>query len=255
MPHDEYAYGNWGIVITMVVLSLFFIARFIPLHTKMAKRSGGALIAFIIALFAEMYGFPLTIYLLAHFLGVRIPLDHISGHLLGDFITWLGLGNGWFIVMLVSNVLLILGIWLVSAGWQLVYEAKGLLVTHGVYQYMRHPQYTGIFIITLAFMIQWPTLATLLLWPFVIVMYVKLAKKEEQDVLRAYPEKYSAYMEHTPMFFPKLFGGRKAGSLDFACRQRGHERASSSEKAAQETKNTLEKQHERDFSSKKGEAL
>ncbi|MGE0823495.1 MAG: isoprenylcysteine carboxylmethyltransferase family protein [Candidatus Binatia bacterium] len=209
MPHNEYAYGNWGIVITMVVLSLFFIVRFIPLHTKMGKRSGGALIAFVVALFAEMYGFPLTIYLFAHFLGVRIPLDHISGHLLGDLITWLGLGNGWFIVMLVSNVLLILGIWLISAGWQLVYDAEGRLVTHGVYQYMRHPQYTGIFIITLGFMIQWPTLATLLLWPFVIAMYVKLAKKEEQDVLRTYPEEYRAYMARTPMFFPKLFGARR----------------------------------------------
>lgn len=237
MPHDEYAYGNWGIVITMVVLSLFFIVRFIPLHTKMAKRSGGALIAFVVALFAEMYGFPLTIYLLAHFLGVRIPLDHISGHLLGDLITWLGLGNGWFMVMLVSNALLILGIWLISAGWQLVYDAEGALVTHGVYRYMRHPQYTGIFIITLAFMIQWPTLATLLLWPFVIAMYVKLAKKEEQDVLRTYPEEYRAYIERTPMFFPKLFDKRQAGNLNFTVHQNEHGTAASSTKASRDTRN------------------
>jgi protein-S-isoprenylcysteine O-methyltransferase Ste14 len=212
MVHDTYAYGHWGLAITMIIVSLFFIARFIPMRTKMAKRSGGALITFVIALFAEMYGFPLTIYFLAHVFGLSIPLDHVSGHLLGNLVTWLGLGNGWFIVMLVSNLLLILGLWIISAGWQLVYEAEGELVTRGVYRYMRHPQYTGIFIITLGFMIQWPTLATLLLWPFVIGMYVKLARKEEKDVLQAYPEEYHAYMARTPMFFPRLFGGQEAES-------------------------------------------
>ncbi len=203
MP-EQYAYGHWGIAITMIVISLFFILKFIPMRTGMQKRSGGALIAFIVALFSEMYGFPLTIYLLAHFFGIKISLGHISGHLLGDLITYLGLGNGWFIVMLVSNVLLIIGISIISDGWERVYKAQGRLVTDGVYQYMRHPQYTGIFIITLGFMIQWPTLATLILWPFVIVMYYRLARKEEQDALQRYPVAYREYMQRTPMFFPKL---------------------------------------------------
>lgn len=203
--HNGYAYGSWSIVITMILISLFFIFRFIPMRTRLGKRSGGALIAFVVALFAEMYGFPLTIYLLSHFVGIEIPFDHISGHLLGDLITYLKLGNGWFIVMLVSNVLLIIGIWLVSAGWELVYKSEGGLVTHGVYAYIRHPQYTGIFIITLAFMIQWPTLATLILWPFVIAMYVRLARQEEKDVMQQFPEQYREYMDRTPRFFPRLY--------------------------------------------------
>jgi protein-S-isoprenylcysteine O-methyltransferase Ste14 len=203
MQHEN-AYGNWGIVITMVLVSLFFISKFIPLRTKIEKRSGGALITFIVALFAEMYGFPLTIYLLSHFIGIKIPLDHVSGHLLGDLITFLGLGNGWFIVMLVSNILLILGIWVISEGWQLVYESEGKLVTHGIYKYMRHPQYTGIFIMTVGFMIQWPTLVTLILWPFVIAMYIKLARIEEHQVMEKFPEEYNEYQKHTPMFFPSI---------------------------------------------------
>tara|TARA_B100000965_G_scaffold393585_1_gene404681 strand:- start:2383 stop:3081 length:699 start_codon:yes stop_codon:yes gene_type:complete len=203
MHHEDYAYGSWGLVITMVVISLFFLVRFIPLRTRLEKRSGGALATFLVALFAEMYGFPLTIYLLGHFFGVKIGLDHVSGHLLGDLITWLGLGNGWFIVMAVSNALLILGLWMISSGWQLVYEAEGKLVTHGLYKHMRHPQYTGIFVITLAFMIQWPTLATLALWPFVIAMYIRLAKREEQDALEQFPVEYADYMERTPRFFPR----------------------------------------------------
>ena len=203
--HEGYAYGHWGLVITMILVSLFFIFWFIPLRTRLSKRSGGALIAFVVALFTEMYGFPLTIYLLTHFVGIEIPLDHISGHLLGDLITYLGLGNGWFIVMLVSNVLLMVGLWLIMAGWEAVYRSAGKLVTDGVYAYMRHPQYTGIFIITLAFMIQWPTLTTLILWPFVILMYHRLARREEKDVLEKFPVEYREYMETTPMFFPHLF--------------------------------------------------
>lgn len=208
--HQSYAYGAWGIVITMVLISVFFIVRFIPMRTRLGKRSGGALITFVVALFAEMYGFPLTIYLLGHFVGMRIPLDHISGHLLGDLISYLGLGNGWFIVMTVSNVLLIIGMWLVMNGWERVYQSQGELVTDGAYRYVRHPQYTGIFIITLGFMIQWPTLTTLILWPFVIAMYVRLAKQEEQDVLKELPEAYREYMERTPMFFPRIWAGRSS---------------------------------------------
>lgn len=209
--HEGYAYGNWAIVVTMILISLFFIFKFIPMKTGMQRRSGGALVAFIVALFTEMYGFPLTIYLLAHFFGVEIPLGHISGHLLGDLITYLGLGNGWFIVMVVSNLLLILGIWIISAGWEQVYQAEGRLVTDGIYRYMRHPQYTGIFIITLGFMIQWPTLATLILWPFVTGMYYRLARKEEQEALERYPTEYREYMQRTPMFFPRLSSLRKPG--------------------------------------------
>ncbi|MEJ2701274.1 MAG: isoprenylcysteine carboxylmethyltransferase family protein [Sedimentisphaerales bacterium] len=202
--HGGYAYGNWAIVITMILVSLFFILKFVPMRTSMHRRSGGVFIAFIVALFTEMYGFPLTIYFLSHFLGIKIPLDHISGHLLGDLITYLGLGNGWFIVMLVSNILIILGIWVISAGWELVYQSGGELVTKGIYAYTRDPQYAGIFIITLGFMIQWPTLTTLILWPFVIGMYYRLARKEEQEALKNFPEDYRKYMERTPMFFPKL---------------------------------------------------
>lgn len=197
-----YAYGNWGIAITMIAISLFFLLRFVPMKTRLGKRSGGALIAFIVALFAEMYGFPLTIYLASHFLGINVSLDHISGHLLGDLISYLGLGDGWFLVMLVSNLLIGAGILVIAAGWEQVYASQGQLVTSGIYGYIRHPQYTGIFIITLGFMIQWPTLATLLLWPFVIWMYVRLAKREERDVIKQYPEAYREYMQRTPRFIP-----------------------------------------------------
>lgn len=135
--------------------------------------------------------------------GLRSRL-HISGHLLGDLISWLGLGNGWAIVMIASNVIIILGIWIVAAGWERVYESGDAVVTDGVYSHVRHPQYTGLFIITLGFMVQWPTLATLILWPFVIWMYVRLARQEEQDVLAQHPDAYREYAARTPMFFSRI---------------------------------------------------
>lgn len=201
---EEYAYGHWSIAVTMIVVSLFFIFRFLPMRTSMQRRSGGALIAFIVALFTEMYGFPLTIYLLGSWLGIPIGFDHVSGHLLGDLISHLGLGNGWVIVMLASNVLIVVGIAVISSGWDRVYAAGEGLVTDGIYAHVRHPQYTGIFVITLGFLIQWPTLVTVVLWPFVIRMYVGLARREERDVLLKYPEDYREYMRRTPMFVPRL---------------------------------------------------
>jgi hypothetical protein len=127
MNHHDYAYGAWRLVITMVLVSLFFIVKFLPTRTKFEKRSGGVLLAFLLALFTEIYGFPLTIYLLSHFVGIPVPLDHISGHLLGDLIAWLGLGNGWIMAMLASNTLIILGIWIITAGWEQTVSHHGSL--------------------------------------------------------------------------------------------------------------------------------
>ncbi len=200
----EYAYGKWIIVVSVILLALFFIAKYIPLKTKFQKRSGGVLIAFISALFIEMYGFPLTIYLLSGFLGINIPLTHQKGHLLGNLLTYLGLGNGWLIVMIISIILIAIGLGWIIEGWRLVYHSKGRLVTKGIYSRMRHPQYSGILLVTFAFLIQWPTLITLIMWPFLVVMYYNLAKREEKDIEKKYKIKYLKYKNKVSMFTPSF---------------------------------------------------
>ena len=205
MFDKSYAYGNWLIVFSLIALAVFFITKYIPLKTKFEKRTGSALIAFITALFVEMYGFPLTIYLLSSFFGLKIPLTHQYGHLFAYALTFVGIDvvYGWSIVMVLSTILIIVGLGLITDGWRKTYHAEGKLITTGIYAKMRHPQYTGIYLVMMGFLIQWPTLITVIMIPFLIVMYYKLAKREEQDIMKKYQKDYLVYIEKTPMFIPK----------------------------------------------------
>jgi protein-S-isoprenylcysteine O-methyltransferase Ste14 len=169
--------------------------------------------AFIIALFAEMYGFPLTIYLLTSFFGNKffnIDFSHDSGHILN---TILGISGdphlNW--LHLVSNGLIIGGLLLISSAWKVLYSAqkKNMLATTGVYRYILHPQYAGFIFIIVGFLFQWPTLITLVMAPILIIRYIILAKKEEQEMCKRFGETYDKYRKETPSFFPSLKTLRK----------------------------------------------
>ncbi len=168
----------------------------------------GVTIAFIIALFTEMYGFPLTIYVLTAILGSRYPalnpFAHESGHL---WVTFFGGGAVTLTAIhIVSNGLMVAGFFIMASGWKRVHGAKGGLVTEGVYAYVRHPQYSGLFLVTIGLLIQWPTIITILMWPVLIGAYYKLAKKEEKDMEKEFGEAYGRYRERVPMFVPRLRG-------------------------------------------------
>lgn len=199
-------YGNWILVIVNVVLFLFFVLAFLPNMRRRGWRSAGVYSAFVIALFTEMYGIPLTIYTLSSVFGVSVGFSGAEGHMLANLLAGLGvwdLNVGVAVVMILSTVIILVGLWLIIGGWQRIHKSKGL-ITDGIYARVRHPQYLGIILITLAFLIQWPTLLTLAMWPILIVMYYRLAKREEREMEAKFAEEYREYKHRVPMFLPSL---------------------------------------------------
>ncbi|RJG14237.1 isoprenylcysteine carboxylmethyltransferase family protein [Pseudomonas cavernicola] len=203
---DDFAmhYGHWGWVLVAVLIASWLLYRFVAPRSWREWMGAGLVQAFIIALYAEMYGFPLTIYLLTGFLGIDLPLTGFSGHL---WATLLGYGStGAMLEMLLGGVFILVGLVLLIRGWVQVYRAslEGRLATQGVYGLVRHPQYTGIMLAVFGQIVHWPTVITLLLFPVIIFAYVRLARREESALAERFGEAYQAYRQSVPKFFPRL---------------------------------------------------
>jgi protein-S-isoprenylcysteine O-methyltransferase Ste14 len=203
------AYGLWPMVVISAAVFIIFAFSFSHPKTKRDWRSFGAFSAFLVALFTEMYGFPLTIYLLSGWLTSRYPglnlFAHETGHLWN---TLLGLkGDPHFNpIHLFSEGLIIGGFFLLSAAWKVLYKAQraNQLATTGPYRHMRHPQYVGFILIMVGFLVQWPTILTLLMFPILVTMYILLARREEREATSAFGVTYVDYEKNTPAFFPRL---------------------------------------------------
>lgn len=207
MNHGGSAYGLWSLVVINSAIFIMFAFSFFRPETARDWRTFGAFSAFIVALFVEMYGFPLTIYLLSGWLQSRYPhldvFSHDAGHL---WSTLLGeKGNPHFGVLhLASFVFLGLGFYLLSIAWSVLYQAqrRQSLATAGPYAWIRHPQYVAFVMILLGFLLQWPTLLTLLMFPVLLVMYGRLAITEEHEMHKQFGTLYDAYAKKTPRFIP-----------------------------------------------------
>ena len=194
--------GQWFLVVLMIVVVSWVIFRYLIPRSRKEWAATGVLQAFIVALYAEMYGFPLTIYILTAVCGVDIPWLHVKGHL---WSTLLGLGDfGAMAEMILGYGIIGLGLWLLAAGWRTVYKAKeqGTLALIGPYRYVRHPQYMGILLAVAGQLIHWPTLPTLLLAPVLLLVYYRLARREEHEMLNRFGTDYQAYQESVPAFLP-----------------------------------------------------
>jgi methanethiol S-methyltransferase len=203
------AYGLWWLVLINSAVFILFALSFARPRTKRDWRSFGAFSAFIVALFTEMYGFPLTIYLLSGWLASRFPgidfMTHDAGHLLEMLFGWRANPHfGPFHVL--SLAFMLGGFWLLAAAWKVLYRAQRTreLADSGPYAHIRHPQYAGFILIMIGFLLQWPTLITLLMFPILVGMYVRLAKREERDALAEFGEAYRLYAARTPAFVPRL---------------------------------------------------
>ena len=203
------SYGLWSLAIVNSLVFIIFAYSFAKPRSSRDWRSMGAFSAFIVALFTEMYGFPLTIYLLSGWLQSRYPgvdfLAHDAGHLLETLFGWRA--NPHFGPFhLLSFVFIGGGFILLSNAWRVLYAAQKsrTLATSGPYARIRHPQYAGFVLIMFGFLLQWPTLLTLLMFPVLVTMYVLLARREEREVLKEFGTVYAGYAAVTPAFFPRF---------------------------------------------------
>lgn len=207
-------YGLWSLVIINSAIFVFFAFSFFKPQTKRDWRSFGAFSAFLVALFTEMYGFPLTIYLLSGWLQSNYPevnwLSHDAGHLLEMLFGWKA-NPHWGPFHVVSMIFIGGGFWLLASAWKVLYAAQQThtLAMTGPYAWVRHPQYVAFILIMFGFLLQWPTILTLLMFPVLVYMYIRLARHEERDVRQEMGEVYDRYAAMTPAYIPHW--GRQSG--------------------------------------------
>ena len=205
---DDYGYGLWVLVAVNSLIFIVFAASFFHPRSSRDWRALGGFSAFVVALFTEMYGYPLTVYLLSGPLAGLVPgvdLSHNNGHLWADLIGWEG-DPHLSPFHLASYAVIFGGFWLVAAAWRVLFRAQrdGTLASSGPYARVRHPQYLGLILVMLGFLLQWPTFATLAMFPVLVAVYHRLAVREEREVSRRLGESWERYASMTPRFVPRL---------------------------------------------------
>lgn len=221
---DAPAYGLWWLVFINSAVFILFALSFTEPRTATDWRTLGSVSAFLVALFTEMYGFPLTLYLLSGWLQTRYPgldvLSHDTGHLWQTLLGWEG--NPHFnAIHLIGDLLIICGFVVVAEGWRALHAAQRThsMAMTGPYRVVRHPQYVGFILIMFGFLLQWPTVLTLAMFPVLVWRFVRLARREEQAATAEFGAQYLTYAAATPAFLPGL--GRHTSAVTRAGHRAG----------------------------------
>ena len=218
-------YGMWALAAVNAAFFIFFAWSFYkPLNAR-DWRSLGLFSAFIVALFAEMYGFPLTLFLLSGWLSSKFPgmnwLSHDAGHIFEMMFGW-RVNPHFGPFHIASFVFIGWGFWLLSEAWPVLYRAQReeRVAREGIYSRIRHPQYVGFFLIMTGFLLQWPTLLTLAMYPILVWVYARLSIAEERDSLKRFGEAYVRYMAEVPRFIPRRRRSTDASAVNDRARSK-----------------------------------
>ena len=211
----SYGYGLWFLAAVNAAVFIIFAASFFHPRSTRDWKAMGAFSSFIVALMVEMYGFPLTIYLLSGWLGSRfesLTLTHDGGHLWSELTGWKGDPHV-SPFHLASYVVIAGGFWAIASAWPVLLRAArdGKLATTGLYAKVRHPQYVGFLAIMVGFLLQWPTIPTLVMFPILVVIYRRLSIQEEKAVAAEFGPAWDDYAALTPRFIPTLHPATSAG--------------------------------------------
>jgi methanethiol S-methyltransferase len=194
--------GTWGLAAIVIVFVSWLLYRYLAPQSWKEWTRAGVLQAFIIAFYAEMYGFPLTIYFLARFFGLDFEWGE-GGNLWAQIF---GTPVAHIVAMVIGYAIVFAGATLVADGWRRIHQARKeeRLVTDGVYSRMRHPQYTGLFVIVFGEgIVHWPTIVSVAAFPIIVIAYTLLASKEERQMVEKFGDEYREYRRRVPMFIPK----------------------------------------------------
>lgn len=194
--------GMWGLAVIVIVVVSWMLYRFLAPDSWKEWTRAGVLQAFVIAFYAEMYGFPLTIYFLARFFGVDVAWTE-GGNLWAQLF---GTQTAHILAMTVGYLIVFVGAGMVVEGWRRIHKARKeeSLMTDGIYARVRHPQYTGLFIILFGEgIVHWPTIVSVVAFPVIVLAYTVLARREERDMIATFGEEYREYQKRVPMFIPR----------------------------------------------------
>ena len=196
----ESHFHNWFAVIFFIVI-YSIVLLFIPFYKRMDKKPKGVYIAFLIAFAFEMHGIPFSMSIISWIIGKNLPEGVLWGHTLFNSIGYWG--------MYINMGCAVIALALITNGWYNIYKkywsqetGKGTLVKTGIYRYIRHPQYTGLLLLSFGMIVEWATLPTLIMFPIMIVLYVRLARREEKDMVGEFGAEYTEYRKTTKMFIP-----------------------------------------------------